>query len=80
MAEGVQIIWTPWRSHDELLQNRSWLFPESCVSGKGPGSRRKACDQVMPLGILQHRTPPLIDAMYALSNHESVQDANVKDL
>ncbi len=48
MAEGVQILWTPWRNFDELLQNRTWLFPASAVDDGTLKSdeRRKACGQV----------------------------------
>lgn len=48
MAEGVQIIWTPWRNQYELLQNRAWLYPSHVADGGGGTSdmRRKACDQV----------------------------------
>lgn len=48
MAEKVQVIWTPWRNHAELLRTRAWLYPAS--SGNDTGlegdSRKKACDQV----------------------------------
>ena len=44
MAEGFQTVWTPWKDHDELLQNRAWLYGSQVQEGHD--MRRKACDQV----------------------------------
>ena len=47
MANGVQIIWTPWRNHDDLLRVRELLYATSPTEQSGNSSlRRKACDQV----------------------------------
>ena len=47
MTERLQIIWTPWRNHTELMNVREWFFPV-LASGeqRDSKSRRKACDQV----------------------------------
>lgn len=47
MTERLQIIWTPWRNHTELLNVRDSFFPSSANSEPtDPRLRRKACDQV----------------------------------
>ncbi|CAD6570096.1 MAG: rRNA-processing protein las1 [Alectoria sarmentosa] len=47
MAERLQIVWTPWRDHSELLSVRKWFFPNSASSEPAdPDLRRKACEQV----------------------------------
>lgn len=48
MAERLQIIWTPWRNHSELLRVRDWFFPNS-ASGEqhaDADQRKKAFEQV----------------------------------
>lgn len=47
MTDGVQITWNPWRNHNELLDVRSWFFPDQ--SSDKDKLRRKACDQVQRL-------------------------------
>ena len=48
MADGVQVIWTPWRHHGELVDVREWLFPPSPSNEREDFNlRRKACDQVL---------------------------------
>ena len=62
MTKGLQIVYTPWRTHNELLLVRSWLYPQHTHSepydfaadndaenGESDVRRehmRKACDQV----------------------------------
>lgn len=53
MAERLQIIWTPWRNHSELLRVRDWFFPNS-ASGEqhaDADQRKKAFEQV---GLTSH--------------------------
>ena len=53
MTDNIQIIWTPWKDHAELLLNRTWLFPVwSGEVAEKPDMRRKACDQVRILRML----------------------------
>jgi ribosomal biogenesis protein LAS1 len=48
MADGVQVIWTPWRHHGELVDVQERLFPPSPSNEKeGSKMRREACDQVI---------------------------------
>ena len=48
MADGVQVIWTPWRDHGELVEVREWLFPASPSDEREDSKlKRKACDQVI---------------------------------
>ncbi|KAL2048200.1 hypothetical protein N7G274_000111 [Stereocaulon virgatum] len=47
MADGVQVIWTPWRHHGELVDVREWLFPPSPINEQEDSKlRRNACDQI----------------------------------
>ena len=48
MTDGVQVIWTPWRARDELLELREYFFPASPSDELEDSKlRRKACDQVI---------------------------------
>ncbi|KAF6231483.1 hypothetical protein HO173_010235 [Letharia columbiana] len=49
MPERLQIIWTPWRNHSELLSVREWFFPQPASSEQADSdsnSRKKACNHV----------------------------------
>lgn len=47
MPECLQIVWTPWRNHSELLSVREWFYSPSATSDQtDPKSSRRACDQV----------------------------------
>lgn len=48
MADGVQVIWTPWRDHGELVEVRERLFSMSRRDEREDSKlKRKACDQVI---------------------------------
>lgn len=60
-AEHLQIIWTPWRNHSELLNVREWFYaPSASYEPTDPKSRRKACDQVSTSMHHTHQPQPII--------------------
>ena len=47
MIKGNQIVWTPWRSQNELLEARHRLYKVNPRYGEESADmRRKACDQI----------------------------------